>query len=39
MQKRDVLLRTTAALEDGKPLILGGFPSAGGRIILILLVR
>lgn len=39
MHKRDVLLRTTAALENGKPLILGGFPSAAGRIILILLVR
>lgn len=39
VQKRDVLLRTTAALEDGKPLILGGFPTTDGRIILILLVR
>ena len=39
MQKRNVLLRTNTALEDGKPLILGGFSGGGGRIFLILLVR
>jgi hypothetical protein len=33
------LLRTTAALNPGKPLILGGFASDRGRILLILLLR
>lgn len=33
------LLSTTANLRDGKPLILGGFPSGQGIMVLILLAR
>ncbi len=36
---RRQLLATTANLRDGKPLILGGFPSANGAMLLVLLVR
>ena len=33
------LLKTNVALQDGKPLILGGFPSAGGKHIFVFLVH
>ena len=39
MQRGKELLRTATALEDGKPLILGGFLGGKCRIFLILLVR
>lgn len=34
-----VLLKTTAMLRRGKPLILGGFPTREGKIILVLKVE
>ena len=33
------LLKTNVALQDGKPLILGGFPSGSGKHVFIFLVR
>ena len=33
------LLKTTATLRRGKPLILGGFPTREGKIILVLKVE
>ena len=33
------LLNTTASLSRGKPLIIGGFPSQNGRMILVFLLR
>lgn len=32
-------LESTVSLRKGKPLILGGFPSDGGKMIVILLLR
>jgi hypothetical protein len=34
-----VVLRSTVALRDETPLILGGFPSRSGKIIIVLVVR
>lgn len=36
---RTSLLNTTASLSRGKPLVLGGFPSKNGRMILVFLLR
>ena len=36
---RSVLLSTTVSLRDGKPLVLGGFPSANGKHVLVILAR
>jgi hypothetical protein len=33
------ILRTTASLRPGKPLVLGGFPGARGRVLLVLVVK
>ena len=33
------LLKTNASLQDGKPLIVGGFPSAAGKQVLVFLAR
>jgi len=38
-QKKKELLKTTVSLQDGKPLILGGFPGEGGKLLLILLAK
>ena len=38
-RKKKELLKTTVSLQDGKPLILGGFPGEGGRLLLILLTK
>jgi len=38
-QGKDPLLYTTASLSRGKPLVLGGFPSRTGRMILVFLAR
>jgi hypothetical protein len=38
-RKKAELLRTTATLRDGKPLILGGFPGADSSILIILLTK
>jgi hypothetical protein len=32
---RRELLKTSVSLRDGKPLILGGFPDAGGKLVLV----
>lgn len=34
-----VVLQTQIALHDGVPLVLGGFPSGGGRMMIVLVVR
>lgn len=34
-----VVLQTQIALHDGIPLVLGGFPSGGGRMMIVLVVR
>jgi hypothetical protein len=36
---RRPLLRTTVALRDDRPWILGGFPGGDGKLIVILLAR
>lgn len=38
-RNRSEVLRTTASLRDGKPLVLGGLSGAGGRVLLIFLVQ
>ena len=38
-QGKAEILQTTVALKDGKPLMLGGFPSGKGKLLLILLVK
>jgi hypothetical protein len=32
---RRTLINTTVNLRDGKPVLLGGFPSAGGKLIIV----
>ncbi len=32
------VLHTTLSLEDGKPLVIGGFPGEDGRLLLVFLV-
>ncbi len=34
-----VLISTVLRLQDGTPVIVGGFPSANGRLILVFVVR
>ena len=38
-QRKSEILQTTVAIKDGKPLMLGGFPSDKGKLLLILLVH
>ena len=38
-QGKRQLLKTNARLGDGKPLILGGFPAASDKMILVFLAR
>ncbi len=38
-QGKSEILQTTVALKDGKPLMLGGFPSNKGKLLLILLAK
>lgn len=33
------LLNTSVSLRDNKPLILGGFPDAGGKLVLVFVAR
>lgn len=33
------ILRTTASLRPGRPLVLGGFPKGDARVLLVLVVR
>lgn len=33
------LLKTNASLQDGKPLIVGGFPSGAGKQVLVFLAQ
>ena len=39
IRDRKPVLDSTVELQDGTPLILGGFPADGGKMIVILLVR
>ncbi len=36
---RKQLLNTTVALKDGTPIVVGGFPSRKGKMILVFLAR
>ena len=38
-ERKSEILQTTVALKDGKPLVLGGFPSNKGKLLLILLAE
>jgi hypothetical protein len=33
------VLKTTVSLQDGKPLLVGGFPAAAGKHVLVFLVQ
>ena len=38
-ERKSEILQTTVALKDGKPLMLGGFPSNKGKLLIILLAE
>jgi hypothetical protein len=38
-QRRKQVLKTTVNLRDNKPLIVGGFPSERGKMILVFVVK